>query len=79
MIKTTLKELRNLTKLNNEMIVNATYFTMGDYEKALKEEGFFRQVAYASGVYGCNGMLLIGNKTGKRYVIAGCTQALWLF
>ena len=79
MIRTTLKELRNLIKLNNEMVVDATYFTMPDYEKALKEEGFFREVAYASGVYGCNGVLLIGNKTGRRYVIAGRTSALWLF
>ena len=79
MIRTTLKELRNLTKLNNEMVVDATYFTMGDYEKALKEEDFFREVAYASDVYGCNGMLLIGNKTGKRYVIVGRTQAIYLF
>lgn len=37
------------------------------------------QVGYSSGVYGCNGMLLKGNKTGKLYAITSRTTAVFVF
>lgn len=42
-------------------------------------EGYLSQVGYASGVYGCNGMLLKGQKTGKLYAITSRTQAIYIF
>lgn len=42
-------------------------------------EGYLSQVGYASGVYGCNGMLLKGQKTGKLYAITSRTSAIYVF
>ena len=44
-----------------------------------KEEGFYRQIGYASGLYGCAGMLLQGNKTKQLYAVTGRTQAIYIF
>ena len=44
-----------------------------------KEEGYYTQIGYASGIYGCNGMLLKGHNTGKLYAITGRTQAIYIF
>ena len=51
-----------------------------DTRKAIESiEGWYSQIGYASGVYGCNGMLLKGNATGKLYAITSRTQAIWIF
>ena len=42
-------------------------------------DGWRTQVGYASGVYGCNGMLLKGHNTGKLYAITSRTQAIYIF
>ena len=44
-----------------------------------KEEGYYTQIGYSSGIYGCNGMLLKGHNTGKLYAITGRTQAIYIF
>ena len=36
-------------------------------------------IGYSSGLYGCNGVLLRGNKTGKLYAIIGRTPAMFYY
>lgn len=59
-----------------EDVTNATNETRNQIEK---EEGFYTQIGYSSGVYGCNGMLLKGNKTGKLYAVTARTTAVYIF
>ena len=39
----------------------------------------YRQIGYASGVYGCNGKLLQGLETGKLYAITSRTTAIYIY
>lgn len=39
----------------------------------------YRQIGYAAGVYGCNGMLLQGMETGQLYAVTDRTTAIYLF
>lgn len=38
----------------------------------------YRQIGYARGVYGCNGMLLQG-ESGKLYAVTARTTAIYIF
>ena len=38
----------------------------------------YAQVGYASGLYGCNGMLLKG-ESGQLYAVTGRTTAIYIF
>ena len=67
-----------------EMVIHgiAEDITYGnnDTRRQIEEtEGYYTQVGYSSGVYGCNGMLLKGNKTGKLYAITSRTTAVFVF
>lgn len=42
-------------------------------------EGYYTQIGYSTGIYGCNGMLLQGHKTGKLYAITARTTAIFIF
>lgn len=56
--------------------------TRADNEKRReleKAEGWLRQIGYASGVYGCNGMLLQGRNSGTLYAITSRTNAIFIF
>ena len=73
----TQKELKNLVTLGT-----AEDITRGNNEtrKAIESaEGYYTQIGYSAGVYGCNGMLLQGNKTGKLYAITARTTAIYVF
>ena len=77
MKKYTQKELKNLVALGV-----AEDITRGDNETrdAIElAEGYYTQIGYSAGVYGCNGMLLQGHKTGKLYAITARTTAIYLF
>ena len=77
MKKYTQKELKNLVSLGV-----AEDITRGDNEKRdaiIFAEGYYTQIGYSAGVYGCNGMLLQGHKTGKLYAITARTTAIYLF
>lgn len=77
MKKYTQKELKNLVSLGCAVdISNGDNDTRKQIEK---EEGFYTQIGYSAGVYGCNGMLLQGHKTGKLYAITGRTIAIFIF
>ena len=39
----------------------------------------YTQIGYASGIYGCSGMLLKGCDTGKLYAVTSRTTAIYIF
>ena len=73
----TQRELKNLIALGA-----AEDITRGDNEtrEAIEaSEGYYTQIGYSAGIYGCNGMLLQGHKTGKLYAITARTMAIYIF
>ena len=77
MEKYTQKQLKNLVE--NGIAVD---ITNGDNEtrRAIEnEEEYYNQIGYSCGMYGCNGMLLKGHKTGKLYAITARTTAIYVF
>ena len=77
MTKYTQKQLREMVK--DGIAVDISHGTNETRNAIEAEEGYYNQVGYASGMYGCNGMLLQGHKTGKLYAITGRTQAIYIF
>ena len=71
MEKYTIKQLKGL--VNSGSAINVTYAK----EKSDIPESY-TQVGYASGIYGCNGMLLKG-ESGQLYAVAGRTTAIYIF
>ena len=77
MKKYTQKELKNLVSLGAaEDITRGNNETRDAIESV---EGYYTQIGYSAGVYGCNGMLLQGHKTGKLYAITARTSAIFVF
>ena len=77
MRKYTQRELKNLV-----VIGAAIDITSGDNEtrrKIQESEGYYTQIGYSAGVYGCNGMLLKGAQTGALYAITSRTTAIFVF
>ena len=72
MEKYTIKQLKGL--VNSGASIDVTYAK----EKNDIPESY-TQVGYASGMYGCNGMLLKGCHTGKLYAVTGRTTAIYIF
>ena len=73
----TQKELKNLVSLGV-----AEDITRGDNDTRIAieaAEGYYTQIGYSAGVYGCNGMLLKGHKTGKLYAVTSRTSAIYIF
>ena len=77
MTKYTVKQLKDM--INEGVAIDISHADNAKRTEIEKEEEYYRQIGYASGVYGCNGMLLQGHKTGKLYAIAGRTQAIYIF
>lgn len=77
MMRVTQRQLREMVKAGiAKDITNGDNETRREIEK---EEGYYVQIGYSSGVYGCNGMLLQGKKTGTLYAITKRTQAIYIF
>jgi hypothetical protein len=77
MTKYTKKQLKDL--VSNGVAID---ITRGDNEKRTeleKTEGWLRQIGFASGLYGCTGMLLQGNNTKQLYAITDRTNAIYIF
>lgn len=71
MEKYTQKELRRLVKIGVAIdVTNASSST------AIPEQ--YRQIGYAKGIYGCNGMLLQG-ESGQLYAVTARTTAIYIF
>lgn len=77
MKKYTQKQLKNMVA--DGIAVDITHGTNETREALEKTEGFYTQIGYSAGVYGCNGMLLKGNKTGTLYAITNRTTAIFVF
>ena len=71
MEKYTIKQLKRL--VNDGVAIDVTYAK----EKSDIPESY-TQIGYASGLYGCNGMLLKG-ESGQLYAVAGRTTAMYIF
>ena len=77
MTKYTQRQVREMVK---EGIAEDITYGSNDTRREIEEkEGYYTQVGYSSGTYGCNGMLLKGNKTGKLYAITSRTTAVFVF
>lgn len=72
MIKTTLKEIKQT------LADDITYATQQQINEIKHNEDYLREIAGAFGVYGCNGLLLQGAKTGKFYKITSRTSAIFM-
>ena len=59
--------------------VDCTNWSLDDYNAARKAEGGFYEIARSHGVYGCNGLVMAGNKTNTYYVVPSRSSALFLF
>lgn len=74
MIKTTLKELKEMTRHYGALdLTNAK-----DHEiEEIRQTVGLNKIAYSAGVYGCNGYLLEDNN-GKKYTIIGRVSNMYL-
>ena len=72
MTKYTQKQLKELVKSGAAVDV-----TNANGRGAIPEN--YRQIGYASGVYGCSGMLLQGCESGTLYAVTSRTTAIYIF
>ena len=72
MEKYTKKQLVNLVRTG--AAIDVTY---AKKQSDIPEQ--YTQIGYASGIYGCNGMLLKGCETGRLYAVTSRTTAIYLF
>lgn len=77
MTKYTQKQLREMVRTG--IAVDLTSASNADYDALMEKEGWTRQIGYAAGIYGCNGMLLQGHNTGTLYAITQRTSAIYIF
>jgi hypothetical protein len=77
MRKYTQKQLKDLVE--NGVAIDVSYANNEKREEIEKVEGHLRQIGYASGIYGCSGMLLQGYNTKQLYAVTGRTQAIYIF
>ena len=72
MEKYTIKQLKSL--VNSGAAIDVTYSS----KKSDIPESY-TQIGYASGLYGCNGMLLRGCTSGQLYAVTSRTSAIYIF
>lgn len=70
-MKTTLKDIK---KINAEDI---TRLSSDEIKKLMKEENYFTEIAISSGIYGINGCIVKGAKTGILYKITSRNSNLF--
>jgi len=71
-MKTTLKEIKNAYGKD------ITYLSTKELYALYEQEQGFNSVAYSAGVYGCNGAVVQGRKTGTLYKITSRTNAIFI-
>ena len=72
MEKYTIKQLKSL--VNSGAAVDVTHSS-----KRSDIPESYTQIGYASGLYGCNGILLRGCTSGKLYAVTSRTTAIYIF
>lgn len=63
--------------VNRKLAIDITYLTDKEIQEIKVNEGWFNELGYSLGIYGCNGILLQGNKTKQLYAIASRTSAMY--
>ena len=76
-IKVARKVIREFVK--NGEATDITNISFDDAEKLRDDEGWLDTELYSIGMYGCNGALLKGHKTGNKYAITDRAQSLFYF
>ena len=76
-VKVTRKTIREF--VNNGEATDITNISFDDSKKLTADEGWLDTELYSMGVYGCNGVLFRGHKTGNRYAITDRAQSLFYF
>lgn len=74
-MKMKLKDVKSW--LNFEGVVDITHKTHEEIQAIKNKEGYFNEVGYSMGIYGCNGCVLQGHNTLTFYVITARTTALF--
>ena len=77
MKKYTQRQLKDLVK--NGAAIDISYADNNKRVEIEKEENGLNKIGYASGIYGCNGLLFIGCNSKKLYAITGRTTAIFIF
>lgn len=68
----TLKEIKNIAA------EDITYITLEQMTELKQNEDGLEEIGYSMGIYGCNGKLLQGIKTGTLYKITKRTSTLFM-
>ena len=76
-VKVTRKTIREFVK--NGEAVDITNISFDNAKKLTTDEGWLDTEFYSMGAYGCNGCVLRGHNTGKRYAITNRAQSLFYF
>lgn len=74
-MKTTLKEIRRYVTTNAAEDLTRKGFAEIDAIRVT--ECGFETIAYSAGLYGCTGVLVKGNTTGKLYAVTARNSALF--
>lgn len=69
------KDLKELVERN--LAKDISYYQDEKIRNIKNNEKGFNEIAYSSGIYGCNGVLLQGRTTLKLYVITSRTSAIY--
>lgn len=70
---------KNLIELfNNLGGVDITYLAFDEMNELRNKEGYFKEIAYASGTYGVNAVVLRGANTGTFYGILSRTSNIFM-
>ena len=77
MKKYTQKHLREMVR--DGIARDISYYDNWGRNQIQEKEGYYTQVGYASGKYGCSGMLLKGHRTGSLYAVTSRTSAIYIF
>ena len=63
-------------QLKHLVATGAAKDVTNDHERTIS--GYYRQIGYSAGVYGCNGMLL-QDSNGNLYAVTARTTAIYLY
>lgn len=69
-MKVTKKEIKGFNA------IDITYSTQDEIIKLKEREGYFNEIAYSQGLYGCNGCVIQGNNTKQLYKVTSRTSTL---
>lgn len=70
---------KNLIELFNSLDgVDITYLAFDEMNELRKKEGYFKEIAYASGTYGVNAVILRGKNTDTFYGILSRTSNIFM-